>query len=648
MTDHLNDRFLAEAIRIGDNILSLTKKDKNGSYWETMTTAGDGVGWQTSEGIYSGVSGIVLFFIELYKKTNDPRYLNAITEGAKWVKAYCNDHETDYYAFYTGRMGAAYMMIQLAKRLGRYEYIEDAISIGLEAPGFLDRSEKVDDLINGISGTILGLIHLYDYSRDERLIPVIHQFAERLIQRAHLGAKGLYWDRSFRHIQGLCGFSHGACGIGYVFLELARYFQNPAFNWLAEQAFEYENLYYDDQNSNWPDFRKSYFDVKTFEEFKEKYKNGDVEFFHTPGNMLAWCHGAPGIGLSRLRAWELLGDTPYHSDFERAAKVTKEFEVDTANLTGSSVLCHGHSGNAMLFTEAYNKSGNDQYLEYARKTGELLLDYIAANKKYVSGYAMSSGAEDTSLFMGNAGIGYFYLTLINPKEIPSILKPDVQNEPDPIIKSPLKELAKTGIVSHLASKYFPGTLNGLQPDEFLYETKGPGLKEQIFDWLKKNIDQTADERLTSIFQFEKAKMELLDLMTSDAYISMKRVIDMESNASRTDQLTDDALLQLELELEQLSFLFACQWDCVDLSNTDAGDYYYLNSLHSDGVKTFELSEFSYDVLQLFINKNVVQDCIDRIGEMYEVDTEEEKLQVRTNVLLQVREALKSGALVSNT
>jgi len=38
--------------------------------------------------------------------------------------------------------------------------------------------------------------------------------------------------------------------------------------------------------------------------FTEALLSENWSFFTVPGRMEAWCHGSPGIGLSRLRAYE--------------------------------------------------------------------------------------------------------------------------------------------------------------------------------------------------------------------------------------------------------------------------------------------------------------------------------------------------------
>jgi lantibiotic modifying enzyme len=166
----------------------------------------------------------------------------------------------------------------------------------------------VDDLINGNSGTLLGLLHLHAASGEKWILESIDCFIRHLVDRANHGPAGLYWDRSPQLISGLFGFSHGAAGIGFVFLELGHYFQNEAFYTIARQAFLYEGYFFNQakKHKNWPDLRRGIYSDDDYREHQKAFLEGDMDFFTSGGDMNAWCHGAAGIGLSRVRAFQLL------------------------------------------------------------------------------------------------------------------------------------------------------------------------------------------------------------------------------------------------------------------------------------------------------------------------------------------------------
>jgi hypothetical protein len=73
--------------------------------------------------------------------------------------------------------------------------------------------------------------------------------------------------------------------------------------------------------------------------------------------MLAWCHGAPGIGFARLRIRQLLPDDQLLPDEESILAETETAVATTARaLTGTGLgnfsLCHGDGGNADMLLAA--------------------------------------------------------------------------------------------------------------------------------------------------------------------------------------------------------------------------------------------------------------------------------------------------------
>ena len=58
----------------------------------------------------------------------------------------------------------------------------------------------------------------------------------------------------------------------------------------AKMAYKYERHYYNPIQENWPDFRRP----------------SDLDIHSSFGTV--WCHGAPGIAISRLAAYDTTGD----------------------------------------------------------------------------------------------------------------------------------------------------------------------------------------------------------------------------------------------------------------------------------------------------------------------------------------------------
>jgi lantibiotic modifying enzyme len=136
---------------------------------------------------------------------------------------------------------------------------------------------------------------------------------------------------------------------------------------------------------------------------------------------MAWCHGAPGIGLTRLRAYTLTGDETYRAEAEAAVQATMQALNTTGPTEGYNFsLCHGVAGNSELLIEAYRRWGVAEYRAQAEQIGQAGLEtYSHRRRPWPCG--IRGAGETPQLMLGLAGIGYFYLRLYNATANPSIL-----------------------------------------------------------------------------------------------------------------------------------------------------------------------------------------------------------------------------------
>ena|GEM_PF-727008 len=427
MDNKVRREILTEAIRIGDELLSIADKDEKGISWKLMgVDKNNKVKWHKSVDIYSGVSGIVLFFLELFKQTQKEDYLNAAVEGIKWVEYHCQQNPSDFYAFFTGRMGVSYTMLKMYDIIKENQYLDKALMIAQPCATFLEDFRIVGNLVNGASGTILGLLHLHTITQEKWILEKINLFVQYLLESAHFGPLGLYWDRSYKNISGLCGFSYGASGIGFVFLELGHYFKNEAFYFTAEQAFLYESYFYDNKIKNWPYFRKVTQKYEYFKKHEKAYLEGNLEFFSQGSDLNTWSFGAAGIGLARLRAFELLKKKNYENELKIALEKTKQTDIEEKTQHPLFVLNRGSCGNAELFLESYKVSRNPTHFNLSEKIALRVLAFKRKHNDYLSGIRYTGKEGNTSLFMGNPGIGYFYLKMLEPLNVPSIQMPKLE------------------------------------------------------------------------------------------------------------------------------------------------------------------------------------------------------------------------------
>jgi lantibiotic modifying enzyme len=131
-----------------------------------------------------------------------------------------------------------------------------------------------------------------------------------------------------------------------------------------------------------------------------------------------WCHGAAGIALSRLRAWQLLRDANLLTEAFAALATVEKHSASLDNFS----LCHGQGGNADVLIHASQVLGEESWLKAADAFAEEGLERFERRRKpWPCG--LPDGNETPDLMLGLAGIGYFYLRLADPAHVPSVLLP---------------------------------------------------------------------------------------------------------------------------------------------------------------------------------------------------------------------------------
>jgi hypothetical protein len=357
--------------------------------------------------LYAGTSGVALFLAELYAATGGTE-ARRTAQGA--IRQALSKAEaippSSRLGLYTGWPGIAFAAVRVGTLLGDEELLEHAAQLLQRTVG-TDYDKYEFDLISGRAGAIAALVVLHAILDDSSLLDYAVRLADDLVQTAEKTDGGYSWRTpAFPKQRNLTGFSHGTAGVGYALLELFHATGQPQHRRAAELAFQYERTWFDPESGNWPDFR---------EEPGQRINARRPLSFAT-----AWCHGAPGIALSRLRAYEITKDETVKDEAIIALQTTHQMlETSLHTGTGNFSLCHGLAGNAEVLLCGSQVLGPEgtRYSELARIVGERGIETYAKHEhRWPSGVG---GGETPNLMLGLAGIGYFYLRLHNP-ETPAI------------------------------------------------------------------------------------------------------------------------------------------------------------------------------------------------------------------------------------
>lgn len=419
--------FMDAALRMGRRVAAQAQWDGDACTWQIMSPdrANPGVrravAATASGTVYEGTAGIALFLAELAAATGDDEVRRAALGAVEFSLREGEDLPETGFGFHAGRPGIAYAAVRVGELLDRPDLFPRAEALLRPLAG-KEMQDMGMDVIAGGGGSIPALLAIAGRVDAELVTGIARRLGDHLIAIASRDREGLSWaTMRSSSIRNLNGYAHGAAGIGHGLLELYAATGEGQYRYAAEQAFLYERHFFSGADNNWPDLRHTELGEYQFEgrmdELKERMRAGNPLPPQPMRYMSAWCHGAPGIGLSRLRAYQVLGD-PLYLEEARASFVNVENSLrDELGMNFS--LCHGRGGNAETLIEGARILGEPELLRAAQ---EAALQGIARFED--AGVAWPCGTmgavQDPGLLLGEAGIGLYLLRLARP-EIPSVL-----------------------------------------------------------------------------------------------------------------------------------------------------------------------------------------------------------------------------------
>ena len=241
------------------------------------------------------------------------------------------------------------------------------------------------DVMGGAAGAILALLALWKETHEPELLEKALLCGEHLM-RSRISQNGAPQSWQTIGSASLAGFSHGVAGIGLALLRLYKASNDIRFRDAAIEGFAYERTLFSPETCNWADLREG--------------------IAADPG-FGSWCHGAPGIALSRLAALEIVDDPLIRSDLDSGLQFLVRSQIDS-----NGTLCCGETGKADILLEAGRRLARPELISLAQDRA--------------SAVAAGVASSDTSmlllgLFQGIAGVGYGLLRQAAPDRLPSIL-----------------------------------------------------------------------------------------------------------------------------------------------------------------------------------------------------------------------------------
>jgi lantibiotic modifying enzyme len=401
MTDLLTPAMLTERAR----------SIANGLIRDAKREADEGITWgrgynlafeaTPDAGIFNGRIGEALFLASLYSITRDDEYATHALAAIKPLRVglardeYAHALAKEIGLGLTGVGAIVYALVRIASLLDQPDLL---ISARRAAAAITHDSLRRDyrfEVFWGAAGALLGLLALVDHDGDHVLERAEWCAAHLMRSRSIDSGTGYRaWDTN--EGRPVTGFAHGSSGIAHALLQLHKRSGRPDLYAAAMEAFAFERGVYDPTIGDWPDH---------VDQPRDKMISG-------------WCHGAAGVGLSRLGALEVIkpaDESDIVSDLQLALR-----RVAARPAHGNDSLCCGTFGRVDFLLEASARLDNSSLLTVALSQAS-----VAVARAEASGFRLAPNTDGPhaagGLWQGQTGIGYALLRLANRGTLPCIM-----------------------------------------------------------------------------------------------------------------------------------------------------------------------------------------------------------------------------------
>jgi len=387
--------FIQEAEKIGDLLLEQAiYGEKNDATWISLETNYYGQ-WHVSPldtSLYNGIGGITLFLSYLSNITQKEAYKDLADKSLESI-LYTPAYSSDFFSAYFGKAADIHVLSHYLSLFGKNNRVENVVNNRIDLLSDHIKNNSHFDLLGGSAGIIQVLLNAHEQFGSTKALQAAQKYGQHLLEHKVQMNNGYGWPDTNSNTC-LGGLSHGTSGIAWSLLRLYEATKQEEFLEAALQAIAYDRSLYNHNHKNWEDLREG--DMKVQE------------------HSAAWCHGATGIGLSRLQYMNSIHDPMIKEEVGRAITAVEE-----VGMGRSHCLCHGDLGNSELFLSAGLKFKDQKLINFAHSIGSNVIKEKNENGKYSTG--VSNKIELPGMFLGLSGIGYQLLRLVDPVSIPSIL-----------------------------------------------------------------------------------------------------------------------------------------------------------------------------------------------------------------------------------
>lgn len=344
--------------------------------------------------LYNGNAGIALFLAHMGQVLgrSDLRQaaVEAIAPSRSFLEQMDRNHAYSIGAF-TGISGQLYTLNRVA-HLYQDQTLHSLVSSHVDLLARLVSEDKVLDIVGGTTGSLAVLLSLHTTQTNEaqrsRILDIAIKHYEHLAAGATEEDGMISWPTQF--LPAYSGFSHGNAGNAAYLSKLYALTGIPAIKATIDKALAFERSLYSSSHNNWYSTAK-----------KDKISSG-------------WCHGAPGVLLSKLMMKE-----HGYEDRELDREIAIAIASTCANGIGNNpTYCHGDLGSLAILQYASRITNNRELGNRCIASFQQLYEDVLAGQWNKGSMRCT---RSFSLLIGLAGIGYSLMKNYSPDSAPEFL-----------------------------------------------------------------------------------------------------------------------------------------------------------------------------------------------------------------------------------
>jgi lantibiotic modifying enzyme len=226
-------------------------------------------------------------------------------------------------------------------------------------------ANEFEELMWGSPGTMLVALAMHGWTGEERWLDAWRESAEALVARR--APDGLWTQQLYGKTHRLLGPVHGLVGIVHALLQVESEWSESLPRETAEILVS--EAIVEDGLATWP-----------------ADAGGPLAPASGSGIRLQWCHGAPGMVATAA---------PYLAEELLLAGAELTWRAGAHREEKGAGLCHGTAGNGYALLKTFERTGDELWLERARK---FAVHALAQAQGLPGRYSLFSGGVGVALF----------------------------------------------------------------------------------------------------------------------------------------------------------------------------------------------------------------------------------------------------------